>query len=175
MMMTKPFQEASTALQSLHGLHCWHVSCGDSTLPSFQLALGGKVARRVPLRNPAQSEEYRQFEGEASLLVWCSWRLDGPEAPVTSSDDVSEAICQGLECLRGAAVLDTVVTGAAGDVRIDFAGGLRLHVFCDHLPGQPSFDGNWEVWLPEVAVFVGPGARQVVQPRTVEAPLAVPR
>ena len=81
-----------TALRDLRGLPCWHVSVGGSTLPTFQLALGAKIPRAIPLQNPMQPAEYRDNDGEANLLVWCSWRLDAPDRPLTSSDDSEEVI-----------------------------------------------------------------------------------
>src|SRR5439155_19032144 len=122
------------------------------------LALGEKVPRRAPLKNPAHSEEYRRFEGEANLLVWCSWRLDGPHRPLSSSDDSSEAIAQELGQLVGSQVESLGLTPPAWDLTVAFSRGLVLRIFCDHLPGNPSFDGNWELWGRDAVGFVGPGA-----------------
>jgi hypothetical protein len=71
-------------VDSLRELPCWYVSCGGAVGPSFQLALGNRVLRNRPLKNSAHPDEFRRFEGEANLLVWCSWRLDGSEGPRTS-------------------------------------------------------------------------------------------
>jgi hypothetical protein len=158
-------QDVSTLVQSIRGLPCWSVSCGGCTLPTFQLALGDKVRRPGPLKNPAQSEEYRQFEGEANLLVWCTWRLDAAEGPLTSSDDDEAGITTHLGRLSGATVEAVAVTSPALDLTISFSGSLTLRVFCDHVPGAPSFDGNWDLWLKGVGVFVGPGARSETKPR----------
>src|SRR5438105_4761219 len=51
-------------LLRLSNLHCWHVSCRGAVGPSFQLALGAKIARAIPLKNSKQPAEFRDSEGE---------------------------------------------------------------------------------------------------------------
>jgi hypothetical protein len=158
-------QDVSALVNSIRGLRCWYVSCGGAVGPTFQLALGDKVPRSRPLKNPAQSEEYRQFEGEANLLVWCSWRLDANEGPLTSSDDDDAGISTHLQRLAGATVQSVSLTSSALDLTVSFSGDLTLRIFCDHVPNSPSYDGNWELWRKEEALFIGPGARVVTEVR----------
>src|SRR5258708_1968370 len=80
-------EELASLLPSLKGIECRYVSCGGAAGSTFQLSFGGKVRRPVPLKNVGHSEEFRQFEGEVGLLVWCAWRLDAPDGPLTSWDD----------------------------------------------------------------------------------------
>ncbi len=157
--------ELGALIDSLKGLRCWYVSCGGRTLPTFQLALGDKVRRQVPLRNPGHPEEYRNYEGEANLLVWYTWRLDGANRPVTSSDDTADGIERGLMSLVNTQVESVQVITPAWDLAVRFSNGHELRVFCDHVPGDPSFDGNWYLWLRQVMVIAGPGARLVIEPR----------
>jgi hypothetical protein len=157
--------ELATLVRNLEGLTCWYVSSGGAAGSTFQLALGGKIPRSRPLTNPAHPEEYRRFEGEANLLVWCAWRLDGEDRPLTSWDDSSETVSQELGRLAGLRVEAVALARPAWDLALRFSGGLHLQLFADHVPGDPSFDGNWEVWLPQVAAFVGPGAAYVIEPR----------
>jgi hypothetical protein len=124
------------------------------------------VARSANLRNPAVSDEFRRFEGEAKLLVWCAWRVDGPEGPVSSWDSGDQGTAINLECLMGTTIISAAVRAPAWDLDAGFSTGLILHIFCDHLPPDPSFDGNWELWLPDQAMFVGPGTRCRIEPRT---------
>lgn len=152
-------------VRSLVGLRCWYVSCGGAAGPTFQLAFGEKIPRREALKNPAHSELYRYYEGEANLLVWCTWRLDGSQGPLTSSDDTDDAINRNLGRLRDTDVRSVSVTSSSWDLRISFKNRLRLLVFCDHVPGEPSFDGNWELWLRHLALYVGPGNRWQVEER----------
>ncbi len=164
-MSQNGLRELSTLVDSLRGLRCWHVSRGGCTLPTFQLALGEKVARPRALRNPAQPEEFRRYEGEANLLVWCSWRLDGPDRLLTSSDDTAEAIVRELGKVVGATADSMTLLAPAWDLVAGFSNGLRLRIFCDHLPGEPSFDGNWELWRRDVVALVGPGTHYDIRPR----------
>jgi hypothetical protein len=158
-MSAQLLDEVRSLVRSIRGLRCWYVSYGGAAGPTFQLALGKKVRRSVPVRNPVHSEEYRQFEGEANLLVWCTWRLDGPSGPLTSSDDTPEGISKGLPQLREAKVRGASLIDNAGDLIISFSNKLKVRIFCDHVPGAPSFDGNWELWLTDRALLVGPGSR----------------
>ena len=150
----------------LKGIKCWYVSCGGAAGSTFQLAFGEKVARSVPLKNPAHDETYRRYQGEFSLLVWCSWRLDSLEAPVTSSDDNEKLVAAGLSQLVGATIESIDVVAPAWDLNVEFSNALVLHVFCDHVPGDPSFDGNWDLFIRDVTVAVGPGARVRIDDRS---------
>ena len=44
------------------------------------------------------------------------------------------------------------------DLKLELSGGLTLKIFCDHVPEDPSYDGNWELWTEHEVVAVGPGA-----------------
>lgn len=168
-------RELQARVESLKGLTCWYVSCGGCVGASFELALGKKVLRESPLKNSAHSIEFRNFKGEANLLVWCSWRLDGPDAPLTSSDDSQESLVRELQQLVGASVESVTLTKPAWDLALGFSNGLQLRVFCDHVPGDPSFDGNWDLSRQDVGVYVGPGTRLRIEVRTDEAlPLSGP-
>jgi hypothetical protein len=151
------FEEVAQFLKPLVGMTCWHVGAGEGTGSSFHLALGEKVPRRVPLRNASQSDEYGEYQGEASILVWCTWRLDSPLAPITSSDEADKAIARALDILIGHKILEVTVSRPASDLRIDFSDNLQLQVFCDHVPGDPSFDGNWQLRVRETILAAGPG------------------
>src|SRR5436309_474340 len=100
-------------LLSLAGLPCWYVSRGGAAGSSFQMALGEKVPRAIPVKNRVHPEEYRRNEGQANLLVWCSWRLNGPEGPVASSASPSKSLERSLDQLIGSTLLScTPVTEA---------------------------------------------------------------
>src|SRR5438876_1038613 len=91
-------------IQTLLGKPCWYVSCGGSAGPTFELALGEKVPREHVLGNRAHSEDFRRFEGEANLLVWCTWRLDAADRPLSSSDDTDAGIKRELTRIVGSVV-----------------------------------------------------------------------
>jgi hypothetical protein len=157
--------ELNDFLFALRELRCWYVSTGGSAGPTFQLALGGKIQRHEELTNSAHTDEFRRFEGEANLLVWCTWRLDGPEGPLTSADDTPENIAERLALLVGERVVGVAAINQAGDLRLRMSNRLTLRVFCDHVGSDPSFDGNWELWDAEQSLFVGPGKRMEIVAR----------
>jgi len=156
-MKTNGQPEPLSLVRALHGLRCWYVSTGGAAGNTFQLALGKRIARARPLINRAHTDEYRQFEGEANLLVWCAWRLDGPDGPLASWDSPQAQVRQHLDKLVGAAVEAVTVVPPAWELTVRFSDGLTLRVFCDHVPPDSSFDGNWDLFLPTVALYAGPG------------------
>jgi hypothetical protein len=158
-------EELARLISSLKGLECWYMGCGGAAGSTFHLDLGGKVRRPVPLKNPAHSEEFRQFEGEVGLDVWCAWRLDGADGPVTSWDDTIEAVQAGLEKLVGSRIDTVEVVPPAWDMNIKFSNSLCLRVFCDHVPGEPSFDGNWDVRTQDMSIAIGPGTQYRIEHR----------
>jgi hypothetical protein len=157
--------ELASLVGSIRGLECWYVSSGGAACSTFALSFGAKIRRPVPIKNPAHSEEFRHFEGELNLLVWCAWRLDGPDAPLTSWDDADESISAQLTKLIGATVESVELIQPAFDLVINFSNALCLRVFCDHVPGEPSFDGNWDLTAHDEIVSVGPGAKISVENR----------
>lgn len=145
---------------------CWYVSCGGAASSTFQLALGEKISRDFVIPNRAHSDDFRKFEGEANLLVWCSWRLDSDVAPLTSSDDTVEHVTSALEKLVGRAIAAVTVDLPGWDLHLEFTGGLRLHIFCDHVPGDPSFDGNWQLSLTDKMIAIGIGSKCEIEARS---------
>ncbi|MDD4889091.1 MAG: hypothetical protein PHU85_04110 [Phycisphaerae bacterium] len=138
---------------ALLGLKCWNVACGGSAGTTFQLALGGKEPRKVPLRNPNVSEQYRRFEGQVGLMVWCSWRLEGVAGPLTSSEDESPGLVKGLARLTGKSIVRAALTDD-WYLQLDFSGELRLSIFPDRVERGWTL-GNWEVWTPDREYAVG--------------------
>jgi len=150
-------EEIRQHLNLLVGMRCWHLGAGKGTGSSFHLAFGKKLPRQVPLKMAPEGDEYGEFEGEASILVWCTWRLDSPTSPVTSSDESPDVLARALKVLVGQEILEVVALPPAGDLCISFSKDLALRVFCDHIPGDPSFDGNWQIRVRDTVAGAGPG------------------
>jgi hypothetical protein len=153
----------NNVIDSAKGLSCWYVSTGGAASSTFELAIGSKVPRLIPLKNTAHSEEFRQFGSEISIFVWCAWRLDGLKEPVTSWDDEEKSIESGLNRLIGEKIELIQISLPAWDVNIMFSNSLCLRVFCDHVPGNPSFDGNWNLTTISERYSFGPGATNSIE------------
>jgi hypothetical protein len=121
------------------------------------------VPRVRPLWPDAPDNPFSTHRGEVSLYVWCSWRLDGPEDALASSDQDPETFMPVLTTLVGREVTSVNVGAGACDLLVQF-GDLALRVFCDHVLPDPSFDGNWEAVVGEIAVAVGPGHKAEIEP-----------
>lgn len=156
-MKSQDFRKIQRQVDLIQGLECWNVGAGGCVGSSFSLALGKKVRRSRPLKNPTVSDEFREYEGEACLLVWCTWRLGTGEAPIASSDEESDRIAKSLQALVGQKVVRGEVSQPACDMTLTFTNGLRLNVFCDHIPGHPSYSGNWQLHVGGSILLVGPG------------------
>jgi hypothetical protein len=152
--------------RTLNGRRCWYASCGGSYVgATFELALGRKIPRDHIVQNDAHSDVFRRFEGEANLLVWCTWRLDGKDAPISSSDDTEQGIIVGLQRLVGEKIVSAQVEMPGWDLILRFSTQFTLRIFCDHVPGDPSVDGNWQVSLEDKIIAIGPGAACDIEPR----------
>src|SRR4051812_10034701 len=83
--------ELREVLDNLVGKACWNIAAGINTGSHVSFDFGKKVRRVKPLKNPRISQELRQYTGEVSLFVTCSWRLDSEvEVLCGSEDDNSE-------------------------------------------------------------------------------------
>lgn len=145
--------------RGLMGEEIWYVSCCGAAGSTFGLDMGRKIPRAFELKNKAHPKEFRQYEGEVRLNVWCNWRLDNAVGQITNSDDTDEVIEPGLEQVKGRKIIDVQIDLPFWDLHVKFDGDLTLHVFSDCLSGDSSLDNNWEVWLKERAFFFGPGQK----------------
>ncbi|GAG09003.1 unnamed protein product [marine sediment metagenome] len=165
--MQESFERVLEAIRDAWpGLECWHQSSGGCVGATFSLAFGARIPRKYPVTNPCETDEFRQNTGEVNLLVWCTWRLDSPQTSLASSDEMDECIGSALQALIGAKVTAVSIELPAWDLAVKFSNDQTLKVFCDHLPGDPSFDGNWEIDLPDLAYYFGPGGAMEVQERS---------
>ncbi len=103
-------ENVATMLQQLVGKPVWFANAGGGAGSSFSLSLGRKLPRSKPLQNESVSDEFRTLEGEATLYVWCSWRLEGKDS-VASSDGDPEAVLAATQSLVGRSVDAAQATG----------------------------------------------------------------
>ena len=140
----------------LSGKQCWYV-CDGAIGAAFQLALGRKVRRREPLQNRRLAKAYRDFEGEANLLVWCAWRLDSATRVISSSQADSSSCHRALSRLKGERILSAHASQPAWDLEMIFSNRLRLTLFCDIVPGDDGQSSNYYLTMPDWAFYAGPG------------------
>jgi hypothetical protein len=164
-MEQQMIQVAEAVVNSLRRSRCRYVWCGGAALTTFQLALGKDLLGNDERVNREPSEDFPESEGDAALLVWCTWRLDSAERPLSSSNDTQEHAVQALDALTGREILDVKIDMPRWDIHLTFSAGLVLHVFCDHVPGDPSFDGNWELFLRDRTILLGVGSTCEVRAR----------
>lgn len=144
-------------LHKLVGLECWHVNAGGAAGSTFSLALGERVLRDEPLRNPSVSAQFRKYTGAANLYVWCAWRLDASDPNLVASSDQSPRVFKRrLQSLLKQRVRRASASPPAHDLSLEFD-QATLRVFCDHVPPNPTFDGNWELVTGAASVEIGPG------------------
>jgi hypothetical protein len=130
---------------------CWYTLAGEGSGSIFQLYLGAKIPRQVPKRNEMLRDEARWNDAEYSLMVWCAWRLDGANEPMTSwlePNDNSGPMVLGLAQLEGESVVDVRLCPPAWDLEIEFSGQKTLRVFCDAIKGNERTE-NWSVLGPD--------------------------
>lgn len=168
-MMSKMLEVQAEVIQALTGKPCWYASCGGAVGSTFELTFGAKIPRRDVVQNDLHSEEFRRFEGESNLFVWCSWRLDDSTRPLSSSDDTKEHINDALNRVVGTVVTDVRIEMPGWDLHVGFSNGLTLRVFCDHLPGDPTFSDNWELCLRDKYIVVGLGSVFGIEARPTPA------
>lgn len=151
---------AGAMLREAHNSICWRAYTSLGNSPGLYF---GKKVRRAAAESMMHSRRWMNrpdswYTGEIVFIAWCSWRLDAPDRPITSSDDDARAAAAGIERLTGRSLLASTLTPPAADVELHFSGDLTLKVFCDHVPGSPSFDGNWELQVRMSSLLIGPGS-----------------
>jgi hypothetical protein len=153
--MVKGFGEFHSRLMVLIGKWCWYVFAGGSAGSRIVLSLGSE--RPVGTHDNRERADDCTLEGEISLYVRSSWRLDSPLHPITSSDEEPEAIARGLVVLIDTRIASVDLFAPAWDLCITFSNDLKLRVFCDRVGGDLRFDYNWHVMFGTTLIAAGPG------------------
>jgi hypothetical protein len=149
-------------IEAVRQKECWYVDIGGFAAHTFSLHLGRRFKRPSPVGRDLTAE-IALYDGEVNIYVWCAWRLDGPTAPLSSWDDTELSIVEALQRLKGETILEATINTPAWDLDVVFSNALTLRVFCDHVPGQPSYSGNWDIRFGGKLVAFGPGAEYRVQ------------
>ncbi|MCC6739916.1 MAG: hypothetical protein IT452_12785 [Planctomycetia bacterium] len=147
-------------LEAFCGQRCWHVAAGAIGY-AFSAEFGDKVGRDRPLLGKLSGpspDEFELFKGYASLMIWCPWRLDGNEAPISSSAEDRGLIERKLQSLIGRTVQKATVISTALDLLIEFDAGLKLRVFSEYT-ADVDLGHNWSCHLGTAQCIAGPGVQ----------------
>jgi hypothetical protein len=158
---------------ALLGKRCWYAYVGVGC--TFSMDLGRRLLRDRPLTHRQHPPEYRKYEGESSLLVWCSWRVESARGPLASSDNEFDLCQEAIRRLIGRSVEDVRIE-PGWSLRLALSSGLVVSVFADHVGPKAIFDGNWELWRPEQAYVIGTDLTcQILDRQYRPVPLPSPR
>ncbi len=132
-------------IEQLFDKEVFALTCGPSTGSRFKLEIGKKVLRERYINNPHLTEENRKFQGEYSLMVYCSWRLqDKNDKVIASWQDSNEKeglMTKGLESLVGDKITN-ISFSPQFDCVINFTSGRYLNIFSD-VSREGNNDTNW--------------------------------
>ncbi len=138
---------------------CWHVTAGGCTLPQFTLALGKPIRRQKPIRNPALSREFCEFEGETSFFIRCWWRLELKGRVVASSEESEDNVVRELNRLVGQSLVRARTLSPAWDLILEFSRGSVLRVFANQSEDADHTAKNWHARVRGKKLYAGPGAK----------------
>ncbi len=131
----------------------------DAATPELFALLGGTF-----LSGETADDEYSpirlsiQQTGAAEpvdLVVGCSWRLDSATEALCGFRRPAEEIRAALQGLAGQ-TLTAIDISPGMDLRVHFAGGFRLSIFCDRV-NEVSLWDNYLIEGSEVGFIVGTG------------------
>ena len=111
---------------------CWGTIAGAGTGSVFHLLLGSKIQRKRPIGNPCLDSEVRNYDGEISIFVQCSWRLATSERIICTNWSPSEndgPMVTGLKKLIGKKVYEVHLQPETLDLVVSFDDDLKLSLF----------------------------------------------
>lgn len=151
----------------LIGRRCFAAIGGRDVEFAFILHIGEQEKRSLRLSNPRLSFLERTFEGSHTLLVECTWRIDGPEGVCASCLDAAKPVGprdDALAELVDRAIERVSVEAPGFDLALAFEGGYTLRVFASEVD-EKAKRSNW--------IYAYPGGRAICGPRSrvwIEAP-----
>jgi hypothetical protein len=142
----------------LHSSVCWSVVAGAGTGSLVSLDFGEKIIRTKPLKNPALSDEQRNYFGENVLYIECAWRLQTRSEVICSSTSgnlENQSMVDGLRQIIGAHVVKVRAQLPGGDMEIIFDNGISLLIFADQSNEVEKID-NYTFYSPNFIITNGP-------------------
>ncbi len=121
-----------------------------------RFAAGGSAGSAM-LIDFASEVQGASAEADRSILVYCSWRLDGTQQVICGAwDDNSPGgvMLTGLQKLVGKKLTSCNLESPGLDVRMLFEEDLTLRIFCDQVNEIDRAD-NYIVYFNEEAFVIG--------------------
>ena len=154
-MSVDKYQRLAAALDAMIGQVCWSVLVSEGLDNGATISLGDRVPRDTPLDAPNLTAEQRAYAAAFELSIAdCTWRLDSPDAIVTSWSDDDVTQDEYLGYLVGQPVTRWEITWPGLDLTLHFANDLSLRLFCDQTDPADSGD-NYALLTPNDLFNVG--------------------
>lgn len=154
-MTQNKFQLLETTLNALVGLPCWGVIVRGGLENGAAIQLGNQIPRPTPLNAPKLSEKQQHYRPAYELnIADCTWRLDSPNAIVTSWSDEPDVQQQQLETLTTTHIRAWEITWPGLDLTLHFDNERSLRLFCDQTDPETGGD-NYTLQSPHYHFTIG--------------------
>lgn len=141
---------------NLIGKKCWGIIAGAGTGSNIVIDFGGKKRRKGLLKNDKLSDVQKEYEGEFSLYITCTWRLETEHKIICGSNDPNRdggPMLKGLKEIIDREVTSLDIITPSLDVSLNLSGGYKLKVFCDETNEEEAFD-NYSFFMPDIIFTV---------------------
>ena len=164
--MSELIDEIREKLLVFNGETCWYVRYGVH--PTLLLDFGKAIKLKSILFQEGDVDRF-MYDGQYSIGVLCTWRLDDLDNVICSSDCTEEQIAEGVMPLVGETVVSIEIFPPVWDAVITFSSGKKLKIFCDHVQ-EPRTLNNWDFAVMETTYFFGKGRRMHKEERLALLP-----
>lgn len=139
-------------LNLIKGKPCWGVLAGYPNSSYIHLHFGKKIEREKIIPNNKLPYNLDTYNGEYHLGIFCAWRLQNGNVPITGScepNNLDGPLVKGLQNIVNKEVTEVEIIDECGDLRVKF-GDLCLNVFCNYTGNEDEEycvqdDTNWSL------------------------------
>ncbi len=136
-------------LEQLVGKTCWSVIGGKGVGSQVNICFGGKIARKIALKNPSLTSDEREFESEYSVFVEeAPWRLRRGSSVICTSVSPPVQRASPLRSICNKKVVKVHLDLFSFDLSISFDDGLFLEIFCIWKDSDDQIADNYTVYSP---------------------------
>ncbi len=137
-------------LDFLVGKMCWGFLAGPPTGSIIHLHLGEKLKRERIIPNDKLKFGLDQYIGEYHVTIYCDWRLQKGNVPITGSCEPNNPdgpLVSGLHSIIGRKITSARFIDVCGDIQLQF-GDIILNVFCNYTGNEDDEycfqdESNW--------------------------------